>query len=164
MRKLFSPISKKREAAVRHGIELADERSAIAFQAHTTNDKKATKRLQEIHQAIAIHGSALASLDAALRAAATKVEHAKSALAVRASEGRRAQVALGIAGLHRPLEEARQGARRFGQRPLRRGADQATTRALRRRPDLRAGERPMLLALSDTVFEGRVGRRLAPPR
>ena len=43
-------LEAKRGDAVRHGTDLADERSSIAFQAHTTNDEKAAKRLQEIHQ------------------------------------------------------------------------------------------------------------------
>jgi hypothetical protein len=82
-------LEEKRAAAVQRGTDLADERADIAFKAHTTKDEKASKRLAEIHQAIAIHGSELASLDAALRAAATKVEHAEAALTV---EQRRSQI------------------------------------------------------------------------
>lgn len=82
---VVADLEKKRAAAVQRGTDLADERSGIAFQAHTTSDEKATKRLREIHEAIAMHGSELASLDAALRAAATKVEAARAALA-RATE------------------------------------------------------------------------------
>ena len=73
---VVADLESKREAAIKHGTELADERANVALAAHT-GDAKAAKRLQEIHQQIALHGSELASLDAALRAAATKVEAAQ---------------------------------------------------------------------------------------
>jgi hypothetical protein len=81
---VVTDLEAKRAAAVKHGTELADERANVALAAHT-GDEKAAKRLQEIHQAIAMHGSELASLDAALRAAGTKVEVAQAAVA-RATE------------------------------------------------------------------------------
>ena len=61
-------LEEKREAAIKHGTALADERANVALAAHT-GDEKAARRLKEIHQAIAMHGSEAASLDAALRAA-----------------------------------------------------------------------------------------------
>jgi hypothetical protein len=81
-------LESKRAAAIQHGTDLADERSSIAFQAHTTQDEKAAKRLQEIHKLIAVHGSELASLDAALRAAVQKVDAAKVVVAREAERTR----------------------------------------------------------------------------
>ena len=52
---VVADLEAKRGDAVRHGTELADERANVALAAHTGDDK-AAKRLQEIHQAIAVHG------------------------------------------------------------------------------------------------------------
>jgi hypothetical protein len=81
---VVADLEAKRGDALRHGTELADGRANVALAAHTGDDK-AAKRLEEIHAAIVRHGSELASLDAALRAAAQKVEVAQAALA-RATE------------------------------------------------------------------------------
>ena len=61
---VVADLEAKRGVAIRRGTDLADERANVALAAHT-GDEKAAKRLQEIHQAIAMHGSELASLDAA---------------------------------------------------------------------------------------------------
>jgi rubrerythrin len=71
-------LEAKRAACVAHGTELADERSHVALAAHT-GDAKARKRLDEINDDLAVHGSELASLDAALRAASEKLAQAKQA-------------------------------------------------------------------------------------
>lgn len=72
-------LEAKRAACVQRGTDLADERANVAFAAHTGNDAKAAKRLEEIHKAIVVHSSELASLDAALKAAAAKLEAARAA-------------------------------------------------------------------------------------
>ena len=155
----------KHAAAVKHGTELADERANVALAAHT-GDEKAAKRLQEIHQAIAMHGSELASLDAALRAAGTKVEHAKAARAVElqkldAVKLRTASHAFTVqmkkidkalddmVNALYDIEPLRQQLNALGVGP---SAEQFVV----------LGERPILMALMDTIFEGRIGRHLAP--
>jgi multidrug resistance efflux pump len=70
-------LEKKRAASVQRDAELADDRANVALAAHTGDDK-AAKRLQEIHQAIAVHGSELASIDAAIRVAGTKIKAAQA--------------------------------------------------------------------------------------
>jgi hypothetical protein len=81
---VVADLEAKRGVAIRRGTDLADERANVALAAHT-GDEKAAKRLEEIHAAIVRHGSELASLDAAIRAAGEKVEMARAALA-RATE------------------------------------------------------------------------------
>jgi hypothetical protein len=71
-------LERKREACVVRGTELADERAAVALDAHTGN-AKAAKRLAEIHSAIAMHGSELASFDAAIKAATERLRQAEAA-------------------------------------------------------------------------------------
>jgi hypothetical protein len=71
-------LEAKRAAAVKRGVELADERAAVALDAHTGN-KAARKRLDEINAALAVHSSELASLDAALKAAGERLEEARAA-------------------------------------------------------------------------------------
>jgi hypothetical protein len=163
---VVADLEAKRTAAVQHGTELADDRANVALAAHTGDDKAAA-RLKEIHQAIAMHGSELASLDAALRAAGTKVEHAKASLAIElqkldavklrtASKQFVAQLKKMDATLDAfvnclyDVEPIRQELDRLGVGPT-------FTQFLA------LGERPILLALSDTIFEGRdLSRILAP--
>ena len=164
---IVSDLEAKRGDAVRRGTDLADERSAIAFQAHTTNDEKAAKRLQEIHSAIAVHGSELASLDAALRAAGEKVDTAKAAVAVEqqkldALKLRSASRAFAahMKKLDKALDDLVNTL--YDAEPLRQQLN-----ALGAAPSYEQfvvlGERPVLMALADTVFEGRdLGRHLAP--
>jgi hypothetical protein len=71
-------LKRKREACVKRGVELADERAAVALAAHT-GDTKAAKRLGEIHTALATQASEVASFDAALEAAASKLATAQQA-------------------------------------------------------------------------------------
>jgi hypothetical protein len=158
-------LEKKRTAAVQRGAELADERASVALAAHT-GDQQAAEHLQEIHQAIAVHGSELASLDAAIRAAGEKVEAAQSARAVEvrkldaiklrtASRTFFAQCKKIDATLDALVNTL------YDVEPIRQQLD-----ALGVGPSLEQfrvlGERPILLALADTDFEGRIGRRLAP--
>jgi hypothetical protein len=51
---VVASLEAKREACVRHGTELADERANVALSAHT-GDVKARQRLNEINSAIAVH-------------------------------------------------------------------------------------------------------------
>jgi hypothetical protein len=69
-------LERKREACVKRGTELNDERAAVALDAHT-GDAKAAKRLAAIHTAIATHGSELASIDAAIKAATERLRQAQ---------------------------------------------------------------------------------------
>ncbi len=75
---IVADLENKRAACVQRGTELADERANVALAAHTGH-AKAAKRLEEIHHAIVRHGSELASLDAALRAAGDRLVAAKAA-------------------------------------------------------------------------------------
>ena len=163
---VVTDLEAKRGDAVRRGTDLADERSSIAFAAHTTNDEQANKRLQEIHLAISMHASELASLDAAIRAASTKVDVAKSALAVElqkvdALKLRDASHAFAahMKKLDRALDQLVNVL--YDPEPIRQRLN-AHGVAPSYAQFVALGERPILLALSDTIFEGRVGRVLAP--
>jgi hypothetical protein len=162
---VVSDLEVKRTACVALGTELADERANVALAAHT-GDEQAAKRLQEIHQAIAVHGSELASLDAALRAAATKVEAAQAAVAIerqKADAVKLRQVSRAFVNQLRKVDKALDDLVNglYDVEPIRQQLD-----ALGVGPTYEQfcvlGERPILLALADTVFEGRLGRRLAP--
>jgi hypothetical protein len=78
-KEVIAGLEAKREACIKHGTELADERANVALAAHT-GDQKAKKRLDDIHQKIVVHVSELASLDAALRAAGEKLTAAERAV------------------------------------------------------------------------------------
>jgi hypothetical protein len=162
---VVTDLEEKRAAAIKHGTELADERANVALAAHT-GDEAAAERLQEIHQAIAVHGSELASLDAAIRAAGEKVEAAQVAVVAEvqkvnafklrtASRTFFAQCKKIDATLDALVNTL------YDVEPIRQQLD-----ALGVGPSLEQfrvlGERPILLALADTDFEGRIGRRLAP--
>jgi hypothetical protein len=162
---ILADLEQKRADAIKHGTELADERASVALAAHT-GDEQAARRLQDIHQAIAVHGSELASLDAALRAAGAKVEAAQAALvferqkvdAIKLRQVSRAFV-IQMKKVDKALDELVNGL--YDVEPIRQQLD-----ALSVGPSYEQfcvlGERPILLALADTVFEGRIGRRLAP--
>ena len=81
--KVAASLEAKREACVKHGTELQDERANVALSAHT-GDAKARERLDEINSEIAVHASELASLDTALRAALERLERARPQGATRA--------------------------------------------------------------------------------
>jgi len=74
---VIADLETKRAACVKRGTELADERAAVALDAHTGN-VKARKRLDEINAAIATHGSELASIDAAIKAAGERLQQAQA--------------------------------------------------------------------------------------
>jgi hypothetical protein len=162
---IVTDLEAKRELAIKNGTALADERANVALAAHT-GDQKAAKRLQEIHQAIAVHGSELASLDAALRAAAQKVEVAQSAVANQNQKinalklrilscafivhmQKLDQVLGDLVHLLDNVEAIREQLDTLGVGP---SYEQFTV----------LGERPILNALANTMFEGRIGHRLAP--
>lgn len=75
--KIIATLERKREACLRTGVELQDERTALAYSAHADSDAKAKNRLEEVHALIATHASELANLDAALRAACERVVKAR---------------------------------------------------------------------------------------
>jgi hypothetical protein len=162
---IVADLESKRVACVERGRELADERSSVAYDAHTGN-QQAAARLEEIHQAITLHSSELLSVDSALRVAATKIETAQSdvvaeqqklnALKLRTlsraftANAKRIDKALDdlVNGLY-DIEPIRQQIEQLG------GAPNFQQFVI-------LGERPILLALADTVFEGKIGRHLAP--
>jgi hypothetical protein len=75
---MIADLGRKRAACVQAGTELSDERANTALGAHT-GDKVARRRLDEINAALAVHGSELESLDAALKAAGKKLAGAEQA-------------------------------------------------------------------------------------
>ena len=137
----------------------------MRFAAHTGDDK-AAKRLREIHSAIAVHGSELASLDAALRAAGAKVEAAQAVVAVEVQKvdalklrtASRAFVAH-CKKVDKALDDLVNSL--YDIEPIRQQLDTFSVGPSYEQFCV-LGERPILLALSDTVFEGRIGRHLAP--
>jgi hypothetical protein len=162
---IVSDLQAKHAACVQRGTELADERSNVALAAHT-GDEQAAKRLEEIHVAIVRHGSELASLDAALRAAATKIEAAQATVVIerqrvdafRLCAASRAFV-FQMKKIGKTLDDLVNGL--YDVEPIRQQLD-ALGVGPRYEQFVVLGERPILLALADTVFEGRIGRRLAP--
>src|SRR5262249_43518711 len=98
---VIADLETKRAACVKRGTELADERAAVALDAHTGN-AKARKRLDEINAGIAAYGSELASFDAAIKAAGERLQQAQNAEA-KAEERR---IALEIRKLAKELKEA----------------------------------------------------------
>src|SRR5262249_18474024 len=74
---VIADLETKHAACVKRGTELADERAAVALDAHTGN-VKARKRLDEINAAIATHGSELSSIDAAIKAAGERLQQAQA--------------------------------------------------------------------------------------
>jgi hypothetical protein len=84
---LIAELTRKREACVQRGTELADERAGVALDAHI-GDSKAAKRLVNINNALALHGSELESLDAAAKAAGEKLAAAERAKAQAADRQR----------------------------------------------------------------------------
>jgi hypothetical protein len=158
-------LQAKHAAAVKYGAELADERAGVALSAHT-GDQQAAKRLMEIHQQIAIHASELASLDAAVRVAGDRVAAAQSARAVELQKLDAIKLRAVSAAFRAQCQkidkvlDALVNAL-FDAEPIRQQLN-----ALDAGPSFQQwtilGERPILLALADTDFEGRIGRVLAP--
>jgi hypothetical protein len=92
--KTLGTLQAKREAQSARGVELGEERAALAFAAHASADAKARKRLDEINRESALHDSELRSLDAAIAEGAKRVTAAQAAEAqaadrVRAEEAQR---------------------------------------------------------------------------
>jgi predicted translin family RNA/ssDNA-binding protein len=75
---VLNNLRQKREHCVKRGRELTDERAAIALAAHT-GDKAASKRLQEINAALALHNCEIESIDAALAEATKRLAVAQAA-------------------------------------------------------------------------------------
>jgi hypothetical protein len=77
---IITELERKRAACMQRGTELAAERDGIALAA-CTGDAKSVKRLAEIHAAIAVQSSELATFDAAKKAAGEKLVVAQRAAA-----------------------------------------------------------------------------------
>src|SRR5258708_13720243 len=76
--KILHDLRAKREAAVAHGHSLGEERTQLAFGAHT-GDAAARKKLDTINREAALHDSELRSLDCAIAEATARVERARQA-------------------------------------------------------------------------------------
>jgi hypothetical protein len=76
--KILAALRGKRDAAVAHGIELGEQRTRLAFDAHTGN-KAARERLDALNREGAVHASELHSLDCAISEAAARVKTAQAA-------------------------------------------------------------------------------------
>jgi hypothetical protein len=81
---VLAGLQTKRETMAARSVELEEQRTQIAFGAHTGNEK-ARAKLDTINREAAVMGSELASLDAAIKEAGVRVEKAREA-ASRAQE------------------------------------------------------------------------------
>jgi hypothetical protein len=72
---IVTELKQKRETLVARGVELADQRQKISYDAHTGN-KQARAELDTINRQISMQGSEARSLDAALAEAETRVAKA----------------------------------------------------------------------------------------
>jgi len=86
----LAALTDKRDRAERRVREIAEERGAIAFNAHVDGDQKARKRLDQLNLDAATITSELAGIDAAIAEATARLEQAKH---VEASEADRQRVA-----------------------------------------------------------------------
>jgi chromosome segregation ATPase len=75
---VLNNLRQKRDALVAHGIELAEQRQHVAFDAHT-GDAKARARLDAINREAAVHDAELRSLDCAISEANTRAERSRTA-------------------------------------------------------------------------------------
>jgi hypothetical protein len=82
--KVLNELQAKHARLIARGVEIGDERAAIAYEAHAAGDAKAEKRLAELHREAAEHASQLAGLDSAIKIAGDKPEKARAHEASRA--------------------------------------------------------------------------------
>jgi chromosome segregation ATPase len=82
--KVLSELQSKRARLIARGVEIGDQRAAIAYDAHATGDTKAEKRLAELHREAAEYESQLAGLDSAIKTAGEKLAQARQAEVARA--------------------------------------------------------------------------------
>jgi chromosome segregation ATPase len=71
-------LQDKRAKLIERSSKLAEERAAISFEAHASEDERAQRRLKQIHQDIVSQESELASIDAAIATATEKLRFAES--------------------------------------------------------------------------------------
>jgi hypothetical protein len=158
-------LEKKREAAVKRGNQLADERANVALAAHT-GDEKAAKRLQEIHQQIAVHGSELASLDAAIRAAGEKVTAAQAVLVRETQKVRAERLRVVSRVFTASMRRLDKHFNDFADELNNAEAIREQLQALGVGPTFEQfvvlGERPINTVFSQSIFENRIGRHLQP--
>jgi len=83
----LADLQTKRGVLVAHGLELEEQRQQIAFAAHT-GDQQARKRLDGINRDTVVHGSELASIDAAISEANTRLQAARRAEGIAADRQR----------------------------------------------------------------------------
>src|SRR5262245_32350061 len=70
-------LQDKRTKLIERTSKLTEERSAIAFAAHATDDERAQRRLKQIHADIVSQESELASIDSAIATAAERLRLAE---------------------------------------------------------------------------------------
>jgi hypothetical protein len=97
---IISDLKVKKNELVELELKLAQERSQIAFEAHT-GDSAARKRLDQINKTAAMHNSELESLDAAISEAERRL---KQAMGEEIREADRAN-ALKLKGLYAELSD-----------------------------------------------------------
>jgi hypothetical protein len=112
---VVADLEQKRRDLIRHGTDLSDERCSVALAAYT-GDQKAPARLDAINTALATHASELASLDAALKAAAEHVAAAQQVEARAADKERIKRVYTLLIDLEKLGPQLDEGTGRFGPR------------------------------------------------
>jgi uncharacterized protein YhaN len=81
--KVLADLQAKRARLIARGVEIGDQRAAIAYDAHATGNAKAERRLAELHREAAEYESQLAGLDAAIKTATDRLAKAQQAEAER---------------------------------------------------------------------------------
>ena len=90
--KTLAALTDKRDRALARTEAIADERQAIGFAVHADGDQKARKRLDQLNIDAATITSELASIDAALLEAQSRLDTAKNAEATKADRQRAAEL------------------------------------------------------------------------
>lgn len=90
--KTLASLSDKRDRAAARVREIAEERGAIAFNAHVDGDQKARKRLDQLNLDAATITSELAGIDAAIAEATTRLDRARHAEATKQDRQRAAEL------------------------------------------------------------------------
>jgi hypothetical protein len=82
----LAALQDKRAKWIARGTELADERTSVAFNAHTGTDPKVRQKLDSLHAQIGKHESELLSIDAAIAEAETRLAVAQRSAAIAADK------------------------------------------------------------------------------
>ena len=88
-------LEAKRQKLAERALRIADERRAIAYEAHAADDQKARSKLDKLNAEAATHASELASLEDAISAAQAKLQASARNRSTRAGQNRRPCLACG---------------------------------------------------------------------